>query len=712
MKRFILLHFPLFISGIILGLGLNRSAVAAFLAALLFFVITCKKKINILLIILFIGSGYVSALLGDYGYKNLDLTNRTIYYGYICDGSGRVFTIKEKNLGVKFKIYIKKDRKDITPGECVKINGQFEKAEEYKRNYYYSEGIAGTIRAEDAEKCNYSGFSLEPIFLKMRYSLSKAMEGIDPSGGSFIASLVTGYSEDISEDQLQNFKDMGLTHIIAISGFNIGIVYFSVIYILRKCSYKLRYAAALCICTLYTMLGAFEPSITRAYILILLAIYSKLRNKSNDMITSLTAAGYVMLAVNPYLIYNNGFLLSFSATYGLILLQKGTEDFLMKVGGIKSSEAASCISAFIATFPEILNISGCISLITVPLNIILAPFVAFITVLGFISSAVFAFTRITFVLMPAVFSGKIFLYMVNCADKINFNFTIGKPSEYFVYIYYIFIIYIYGYIKPFKPKGLDLSVKVLTSIVLLILLFYSPGKLKIVFINVGQGDSALIETPERKLILVDTGPSFEGYSSVRSRVLPEIMREGYNKLDMLIITHFHNDHSGDYKYLYSKLKAGTLCSFSNPDHIAKFHEEEEGDKIKVGSVLLKFYAPSENETISTNENEKCLVFELIYKNIKVLFTADAEKNVLDKLSGNYAVYKVQHHGSDKSFSEKFIQNSTIDNAVISVGRNSFGHPSLRVLKELQEKGINIYRTDREGNIVFISDGINYTITRE
>jgi len=138
------------------------------------------------------------------------------------------------------------------------------------------------------------------------------------------------------------------------------------------------------------------------------------------------------------------------------------------------------------------------------------------------------------------------------------------------------------------------------------------------------------------------------------------------------------------------------------------------DSIKVDDVKLEVLFPKVNTDEENKEdiNETCLVMKLKYRDFSMLFTADAVKEVMDKVNGEYDVCKVPHHGSIHSLSTDMLNRSKIGTAIISVGKNSFGHPSPMVIDELKKRKINVYRTDLDSNITVLTDGISYRVFSE
>lgn len=250
--------------------------------------------------------------------------------------------------------------------------------------------------------------------------------------------------------------------------------------------------------------------------------------------------------------------------------------------------------------------------------------------------------------------------------------------------------------------------------------------LRIYFLDVGQGDSVLIATPEQKYILVDGGPG-DAVLAQLGKVLP------YNqkKIDTIILTHPHADHLEGLIPVLRRYQVEQIFYSGVPHTTDEFLEwlrliKEKGIALKkvdhafvldVGAgVAFEFLYPFKDLTIEKsvdkNLNNTSVVFRLVYGQTSILFTGDAEnpaeEDILkqhpkEKLKSN--AIKVGHHGSKTSSGEDFIKAVAPQMAIISAGKdNDYGHPHLRTLRRLERLGIKIYRTDQIGLIELQSNG--------
>ena len=251
-----------------------------------------------------------------------------------------------------------------------------------------------------------------------------------------------------------------------------------------------------------------------------------------------------------------------------------------------------------------------------------------------------------------------------------------------------------------------------------------PKYLLVDFLNVGQGDSAFIMTPEGHQIIIDGGPNYSALEDLQT-----LMPVWDRTIDLVVLTHPEADHMQGLLDILQKYKADYILwsgvARNTPDFNAwtatlenqkslgaKIIIAKSGQEIKAGSAVFNTIYPMQDvsgKTIKNTSNDTCVVEKLIYGKQSFLFTGDisstAEKEIVnsgENISSN--VLKVAHHGSKYSTSELWLAAVSPMAAVIEVGKNSYGHPTLEVLQRLEKFGIKVFRTDTDGDIEMVSDG--------
>lgn len=244
--------------------------------------------------------------------------------------------------------------------------------------------------------------------------------------------------------------------------------------------------------------------------------------------------------------------------------------------------------------------------------------------------------------------------------------------------------------------------------------------MKVHFIDVDQGDSTFIELPNGEAMLIDAGETDQA-----DKVVTYIYSQGYDTIDYVVATHAHSDHIGglpvvldsfNIENFYMTSAVATTSIYEDmlnavDESGAAVHDVMAGDVIyNEANLLIEVVAPKEIDYDEQNNNS--VVIKLTYGDDKFLFTGDAEKSEEDGIWTNIKcdVLKVGHHGSDSSSSSNFLKKVEPSYAVISCGlHNSYGHPTDDVLKRLDDRNIDVYRTDLQGTIVFTSDGSNISV---
>ncbi len=254
----------------------------------------------------------------------------------------------------------------------------------------------------------------------------------------------------------------------------------------------------------------------------------------------------------------------------------------------------------------------------------------------------------------------------------------------------------------------------------------APPPLRVTFLDVGQGDAAVIESPGGKTIVIDTGGVHQngGDNAGRRTVAPFLRSRGVNRIDMMLLSHPHLDHIGGAAALLDSFPVGLVMDngqdADKPDvaaihaaaenHHAAYRAARRGQVIALGDgVILRVLAPTEPETHGAVNNAS-MVIRLEYKRAAFLFTGDAEVDeesdlLTDPKPLACDALKVGHHGSDSSTTPEFLAAAHPRFAVVSVGKhNLYGHPRQDILQRLEAGGATVYRTDERGAVTLRSDG--------
>ena len=568
----------------------------------------------------------------------------------------------------------------------------------------------------------------------LRYNLiSNTLKILPEKEGRVLLGMLIGDKDQLDEELYRNFMEVGVAHILAVSGLHVGIIYLFIDRRLKKIPIHIRTAVICLILFIYMMITGYAPSILRATCMILLFMCSPLFNRKYDSIAAISFTALVLLIMNPILLMMTGFQLSFVAVLSIAFLYK---PILKRMQGLPAYWAqliAASLAAQIGIIPVTASYFNIISpwapIVNIPIVIILGylvPLGVIGVVFGSIHAAVAAIVG-----RLLVVGIKVMVGIAAVGGLLPFSgFKVVSPSLLTITLYYSVIFLIIAEDKYFDKMNFKRK-----KVILIILAFYVtvqsvssllPSKMEITFLDVGQGDCIIVRTPMKKTIIIDGGGNAQGTFDVGERLLvPYLLKNGIRKIDLMIVSHVHDDHVGGlYKvieYLKTEavivgeqveqtenyLKLITKCKERN----IMIYTATKGDSIAVeNNVNIKIVHP-DNRLITYSRddlNNNSLVALMEYKDMKCLFTGDIEVEGERILIENYPllkadILKIPHHGSKYSSSDEFIEKIEPDIAVIQVGRNNFGHPNQEVLKKLDEKNISVFRNDENGAIIITID---------
>lgn len=496
------------------------------------------------------------------------------------------------------------------------------------------------------------------------------------------------------------------------------------------------------------MFTGSSPSIIRATIMGALLLISILLERRVNFYNIIGVSAIIILIYDSKQLFDAGFILSYSATLSMgILLSIFEEIFLNKIRGWKTKGKKftlwvavlffTSLAAQLGTLPVTATYFDKISVISLLANIVAVPLANLSLAIGFfqITAAVFS-----------DFLSSVIAETNNLLLSVQISFIQWCSSLEIAYVYapqfslsHLFCYYL-SLLLLLTAKDIRKVIFRLILCGIIISGFYIYNidlskKLRIIFLDIGQGDCALIQTPDDKIILVDCGNLTFTYKSGERTIAPFLRRNGIKKIDLMILTHLHNDHIGGINYLLENFKIRKVIE-SGQKYQTPFtyvmdslilHKKIPRETVSCGDVIddikdmrLYFLFPTDKfvnddgKTINNNLNNGSVVFKLKYKDVEIFFGGDIEKEGERFLYETFSdflksdILKVSHHGSMTSTTIPFIIKNKPEYAVISCGMyNKYNHPSDIVLRRLQNIGTKYYRTDLDGAVLFETDG--YTI---
>jgi len=648
------------------------------------------------------------------------------------------------------------------------------------RAYLERRGIGAVLEVENSQGITRLGVEGNPLIRRLLLFKEKLLavsrQTLPPAKAALVNGLIFGTQGEIPRELWQVFSETGIVHILSVSGMHVGLVLAGILFLFKILRAPQRWLAPLTsiVLVLYAAICGLGPAVTRATFMGLLFLWAHHLGRDQDWPTTLSVAALLSLLLNPLALYDIGFQLSFAATWGILylgpVLNKLLGRFLSRPDWLRAVVWVS-LAAQLATLPLVAWYYNLVSPVSLLANIVAAPLTGLVLALGFaagLAGAVWV-PLAGFINASTSFALDIFTALITLLRTLpGAVLYVPTPSPLAVLAWYpllglavvLFEEKNWAAVKNFVfPRRRIIAVAAAGVIFLAAdWIIGHPEKKELVLhlIDVGQGDSILIQTPAGKNILVDAGGwsgEFESGEGAGDRVVvPYLRRLGVKHLDVLVITHPHEDHAGGAKAVAKafpvELALLSPIGFSEPITGRNQHFFSEplnqgtelpppyrqlltylinkqiplrtvcaGDEIKCDPDLeIRVLAPPFPPLKGTrsDENNASVVLWMRYGGQTFLLTGDIEVEAQEWLirSGcdfRADVLKVPHHGSRFS-SPAFLENVQPALALISVGRhNRFNLPANKTLERLKKQGAAVYRTDQHGAVILSADGKNLRV---
>lgn len=598
---------------------------------------------------------------------------------------------------------------------------------------------------------------------RMREALNEKVGRLyPPEQQAWMSGILFGYRDELDPEQYRQFSEIGMAHILAISGLHVGLVVAMVFGVLLRMGWTREAAQLGCIAFIpcYIAITGAEPPVVRAGFMAMIGLELMRRKRWKDGLALISGVGWAMLLWHPYYLADVSYQLSFAVTAGLILGVPRLDTLWPQKWppSIKGLLSVT-ITAQAVSFPLTLYYFNHIAWASLPGNLILVPLIGMLLLPAGLASLLLSFVwhplgtwfaHIVSWMNRMLFSA---VELLNRWDPYGWNGI--SPPLWWIVLYYtglaLLIVFLQrSRIRPSPPALIEgrvqqrryLAGALVTSFLLISLASYifAPHRYDqaavVSVIDIGQGDAILVRTPDDRHLLIDTGGTLsfgrEGQEWRDRRdpfevgedvVVPLLRQRGIQQLDYLILTHADMDHIGGAEAVLKEIPVRRLLmngTLKRQETAMAVYDMavDKGIPIQVataGSVLridahttLSVYHPQTAEGVSelAEQNEASIVCVLQLYEHRFLFTGDISMTEeLDILSQEIAVdvdvLKVAHHGSKHSTHAKWLAAWKPEFAVISAGRNNvYGHPHPTVLRRLVDHGAIIYQTPVHGEVQF------------
>lgn len=623
-----------------------------------------------------------------YPFKSVFNNNDTEFIGivedYIIKDNQIKISLKSKERIIVTYKYTGKVFNNLSYGDKIKVTGVLKEPStnnifnnfNYKK-YLYNKKIYYIIEASKIDKIQNNNNHIYTI-KNLLYTRINSLKS-----SNYIKALLFGDNK-LDKEIKTSYQINGISHLFSVSGFHINFITSIIYFYLDRVTYnkKIKYITVDIFLVLYLLL-CNTTSLLRCTVMNILLSINYLLKLDIKKIDIVLLTLILCITINPFIIYDIGFIYSYTISFFLILYKNKykTNNKLLKIIYIS-------LISFLVSLPINIYTSYEINFLSIILNIIIVPIVSLILLPLSLLTLIFPILDNILYLITSILE-KISLYTSN----INiFKQVLSKPSIILIIIYYLVIILILSKNKHYY-------------LILILLIFHKTiplynSNLEVVMFDVGEADSMLISTPSKKVnILIDTGRGID-----INNIIIYLKSIGISKLNYLIITHGDEDHIGGALYLIDNFKVDNVIlnkgDYTELEVELIIHLKNKNIKYtnNINKIpLLGSYMYLLNTKKFSNENDNSIVTYFEYQKYKFLFMGDSSSKTEEYLINNYnltniSFLKVGHHGSNTSSSTHFINKITPKVSLISVGRNNFyHHPNKEVLTNLSNSVI--YRTD-------------------
>ncbi|MGI6392249.1 MAG: DNA internalization-related competence protein ComEC/Rec2 [Candidatus Izemoplasmatales bacterium] len=498
--------------------------------------------------------------------------------------------------------------------------------------------------------------------------------------GLFVLGDAGGLEQELQEASVR----LGIRHLFALSGMHLGVITGFLSALVKRLYVSKRVEKTIIVFFLigYNILTAFQVSLVRASLVMIVFFVTNSKQMRLSRLDCLSLVYLAMLVYNPYYLDSLGFVLTFSMTFALRLGGEVVRHKNRLIGLVGTTLFLNLL-----LLPLLLEASGGIGILFLPANLIFILFVSVVILPLSFLTLLFPLLADSYMFMILIFESlAVFLEKFNLFLHFNLSSDIAKAMYFIGFL---------GALCYPKSKKTQVLAPFLIGLALAISFVRLPGSQEVRVYAIGQGDSILVRDGNT-MVLIDTGPK-DNYDTL----VNSLIRDNIFKIDLLVITHWHSDHAGEFEDILKNFDVGTIVAPSVPFEYQGLGilTPKADDCIECGNLLFQVLNAFND---SRNENNNSLVLHTKIGSQWWLFMGDAEQEVERKLQGldlEVDVVKVGHHGSATASTDAFVDWCDPEYALISVGRNSWGFPDDAVVSCWEEVG-EVYLTKESGTIIF------------
>lgn len=548
---------------------------------------------------------------------------------------------------------------------------------------------------------------------RFRASLIESLRGFlranlddlpDASKGLALAAML-GDRSGLSTSVQENWRKSGASHILAVSGMHISIAAGAVYSLARRFTgFRTSWVVAGLSALLYTSLVGSSASAWRAALAFILLAVAKIALREAEPLNILGLVAALMLLLSPQALEDAGFLLSFAATLGLVWISPSLKSILPGHAYLRSLLSAT-LAAQAATLPVVLSLFGTWPFYGLLSNLLLVPASTLLVGSSLLAGMLGRVPGIR-VVVYAVFSGVAWFFssVVGWIASLPIaSVNLVAMPVILIVAYYALLAFFPRVIKGYARLGAVVTLCFMIMTAMLPSLIQSRD-IELTFLSIGNADACHVRIG-RQHYLIDVGTQ----EAAERIIVPYLRSQGVNALAGVFISHGHDDHVGGLPTLEQEF--GIKWVFAGPgvELGERYTSLADSMHFAIGPTTLTAWQAQGSDLDLNNQS---VVLLLQHGRFSALFTGDighvAEQALLPTITP-VNVLKVAHHGSGLSSSSRWVQATYPRIAIISVGPNSYGHPSAVVTKALTDIGCQVLRTDETGAVRVVTKGNRYEV---
>ena len=521
--------------------------------------------------------------------------------------------------------------------------GEFDYREYLKDKNIYKNFLAyGYDNIEVLSSDNLSFWETNIIFPTKYYAINNIDKNISGDEGAYLKGLITGQRNDISPETKQAFINAGVMHLIAVSGLNVAYVIIIIVTLLSifRIYFWKRTILVITALVFYCIFTGSSPSIVRATIMgiLLLAAYASERKTNFYNIVGFSA--FVILIFNPRQLYDPSFILSYTAVLSMVILYEKMKPVFIDKLDLKEYRYGRVIKGFLILFVTtiaaqigVLPVAGSyfekVSVISIFANLVVVPIANLSLGIGFmqIIAGVFSEFLSSLIAQTNLLLLSFQLWFIKTCASVDFAYFETYSFDLFNIIFYFAVITV---ILTTTSKNFRQRI-VLVFLIMLSASVYNidtESKFRVAFLDVGKGNSSVIETSDGKVILINTGLSTQTYNSSERTIIPYLKRRGIDKIDLLILTDDDKNSTGGYNHLKQNFEIENIISGNQIDGTTV----SEGDLVdSFNDIRIYFLSP-------VNKYSNKVALKISYRDLDILFIPsqnETEWNYLVKKYENF-----------------------------------------------------------------------------